>query len=453
MQLTFEHTQNIGQGTQPSAIHTPENVVQVLYVTGDNGMIHAMDASTPMGAWANREFNPSYLVCADVDVVHMKLKYISASSIFVAWRNETEDGEPTPTSPHNLRHRLAVWSMRQDLSKYLRGGTIELREDDPVSRITLEFENPGQIVSDERDTILTPGAALLLFFRSGDSARYPMGRYFVDRNSMGVTAETTRTEGRGLIGKLLADQTFDEENAFEYQPIQDFFTAILESFDVTNFWVAEADTSRGMEFPPDMDGLTGILEALKTRSKWRIKEDLSGTIGIGRFNDSRFTQPSTYTFQRGSEVFSRDIIREDEPAYSRVCVHNDDRSIEVYRTVDFRFTMARKKTRHVPIAEGTSLADAQDYADELAALYAAVGVIETFEGPFRPHITEGDSARIQGPGSRLLGVITWVKHDFGEFKTHFTVDSGGVRGRARIKDYIEKISGRQRATQSVTRLY
>ncbi len=123
MQLIFEHTQSIGPGLQPSAIHTPENIVQVLYTDGD-GKIYATDAETPLGNWDALDFSDPYLICTDVDVEHMKLKY-QASNIFVAWKNDAEEGETVPYQEgvtHSVRHRLAVWALRQDLTNHLVDG-------------------------------------------------------------------------------------------------------------------------------------------------------------------------------------------------------------------------------------------------------------------------------------------------------------------------------------------
>lgn len=450
MQLQFEHTQNLGAGTQPQAIHTPENIVQVLFTRPDSqGRIYAMDASTPMGQWDDREFNPAYLVCTDVDIEHLKLKYVSAASIFAVWKNETEAPE-TGT----VRHRLAVWAMRQDLSKYLDSGVIELNENDPVVKLSLTLENPSQLVSNENDTILTPGASVTLFFRAGDSARYIMGRYFIDKNDMSATDETTSIIGKNAIGKMLKDQSFDEDNVFILQNVEDFFAAILTAFDVDNYWVGTGTANLGMEFPPDMDGLSGISEALKAIRNWQIKEDLTGQIGIGNKSDSRFTQPGTYTFYRDKDCFSRSVSRSDMDAYAKVCVHTDDYSVQVYKDVDFRFTMARKKTLYVSVPDNTTLADATEYAEELAGLVGEVGIIETFTGPFRPHLIPGDNAKIISANSKLLGGVTTVRHPFGKggFMTEFTVDSGSRIGRARISSFIEKIAGRQ-STGQVKRLY
>jgi hypothetical protein len=83
-------------------------------------------------------------------------------------------------------------------------------------------------------------------------------------------------------------------------------------------------------------------------------------------------------------------------------------------------------------------------------------VIESFTGPFRPHIQNGDEAEIiSSTGTRLLGLITEVTHSFGKsgFRTDFTCESAGVRGKGRLADFIAKISGKKTAPSGVTRLY
>lgn len=525
MQITFEYLQNLGAGSQPSAIHTPENIVQVIYV-GDTGSIYAMEASTPFGAWENREFNPPYMICDDIGVEYLKLKYI-ASSIFVVWKNATEEGEVVPYQEgvvHSMRHRFAVWATRHVLTDYLSDGTIEFSLDDPVTRLSLTLENPEQILSNEEDSKLTPGTNIILFFRAGDSARYIMGRYFVDKNDMAVTDATTAVEGRNSIGKLLKDQTFNENGFYPRQNLKVLIESIFSEASITNYWVGDTDTERGMKFPPDMNFMEGFTELIKTIPTWKLQEDLTGRIGIGLKTDSRFAQSSTYVFKRNTDVFSRSIARDDQDAYARICIkaegasssgtgtvkvttlnlrpepnlnndpitqlHNGD-TVEVirdagnsflevnygeihgyvwgayvtwnkstptdwyaYADVDFRFVMGKRKTLHVTAAKETTVEDAQIYANELAALVGSTGTVETFSGPFRPYIVCGDNAKIIGDTTKLLGIITMVRHKFGKsgFTTEFSVDSGMVAGKTRISDYINKITKTQSGGEA-TRLY
>ena len=94
-------------------------------------------------------------------------------------------------------------------------------------------------------------------------------------------------------------------------------------------------------------------------------------------------------------------------------------------------------------AEGTSLADVEKYAKQIAESLQYVGKIESFTGPFRPQLILGDEAVIiDSDGSTSLGLITEITHRFGKegFYTDFTVDSGGKLGKGRLSDYISRIT-------------
>jgi len=308
MQLVFEPVQTVDTGSQPAAIHTAANIVQVIYV-GANGSIYATDASTPMGDWLALDFNPAYMICDDVDVEYMKLKYIAAS-LFVVWKNATEEGEVVPYQEgitHSVRHRFAVWAARYILSDYLADGSIEFSMDDPVARLTLTLENPSQAISGEEDSTIIPGTNILLFFRAGDSEHYVMGKYYGDKNDMSVSESTASLEGRNTIGKFLKDQTFNEYGLYAKQNLKTLCEAIFARAGITNYWVGETVLERGMRFPADMNFMDGFNELLKTIPTWKMQEDLSGQIGIGLATDERFAQPSTYTFKRNTDVFSRSV--------------------------------------------------------------------------------------------------------------------------------------------------
>lgn len=527
MQLAFEHLQTVGSGVQPNAIHTPENIVQVIYA-GENGVIYSTEASTPYGDWSSLEFATPYMVCDDVNVEYLKLKYI-ASSIFAVWKNDAEDGEVVPYQAgvdHNYRQRFAVWATRNNISGYLSDGSIELSLNDPVARMNITFDNPDYILSHEEDSILSPGTKVILFFKSGDSEHYIMGRYFVDKNDMDVSEPTTNIEGRNGIGKLLKDQTFNESGFYPRQNLKTLIESVIDKASVTDYWITDTAIERGMKFPPDMNFMDGITELLNTAPPWKMQESLSGTMGFGPQNDSNFPQPSTYSFLRDTDVFSRSISRDDQDAYARVCIkaegvssatsgtvsvdvlnirpdpstnnpplgvlsRNDVITIihdlgngwlkmsygdipegyvwaayvsiskttkgdfYAYANVNFKFVMGKNKTLHVTAAKDTSAEDAQAYANQLASLVGSSGVIESFSGPFRPYLWPGDNAKIIGKTTKLLGVITSIRHKFGKsgFFTEFTVDSGMIAGKTKISDYINKITKSKSSEGDATRLY
>ena len=596
MQLTFEHQQNIGAGTQPAAIHSADNHVQIFFVR--DSKIHVMDAETPFGAWDARDFNAAYVACRDTDPLFLKLKYLSGTNIWVVWRNMAEDSDEG-YQPDYVRHRIAVFTLLQNVSKYLATGSLEFSQNNPVAQLVLELKNPNQEVSSEDDSVIAPGANIAIYFRAGSSARYPLGRYYVDRNKMTVTGGMTNVEGRNAIGKLLRDQSFDEDSEVAFANLKTALEGVLDDAGVPeeSRVIYPSVNDVGMRFPPDMKVLDGILEILKTAIWWTIKERMDGKIVLGPHWWEEFDQPGVYDFNRGTDVWSREVTREDEEAYSRVCVYHPEYTVRdrvdldgkiysasasygdntedkafdklvatfwetrsavpqyiqvdlgegneeivnkvrwyvgnktyapkgyeiqgsndgddwtkledgsssstvgwkertfdnenayryyrfrittafssariylyeiqlyaaertipevrAYADVETRFPLPRKKTQYVQVAQGTTQERCEEYAGELAEMQANVGVVETFVGPIRPHLQPGDEARIHDVGSKLLGVITTVRHLFGEngFATEMVVDSGGVIAKNTMREYIEKISGRQVSPSSVKRLY
>jgi len=209
--------------------------------------------------------------------------------------------------------------------------------------------------------------------------------------------------------------------------------------------VQNTSLSAGYMFDPNMSFLDGVMEVLKAFDNWQIKELVDGTVVIGASTFAGFTSNSSYIFQRDKEIFTRSIVRDDQEAYRRVCVHNRDFSIKVYRNVQTYtgWNLQANKTLYINVPEGTSLTDAESYANQIADSLQYVGKIESFTGPFRPQLLLGDQAVIvNSEGSTSLGLITEITHRFSKdgFYTDFTVDSGGKLGKCRLSDYISRIT-------------
>lgn len=316
------------------------------------------------------------------------------------------------------------------------------------------------LLGEELDSLIYPGARLVLQFRAGDSDLYPIGVRYVDHAETDATGATLLIEGRNTIGRLLADQTVDENNRFPSQRLQHTFEVVLEAAGVPNYVVGPTSFDVGIQFPPSMAFYNGLLELLKTVRDWKIAEDVNGVVRIGYITgaDSPHDQPGEYVLQRDSEVFSRKIVRDDQSTYARVCVHTADGLVSVYRTVATPegWEVPPAKTLYVQVADGTTETSATTYAESMAEQLAAVGVVETFSGPFRPHLRPGDLATIvSDAGSRLLGAITTITHTSGKrgYSTEFVVDSGGRVSKQSLGDSITKISSAGMAAGTAKRVY
>jgi hypothetical protein len=198
-------------------------------------------------------------------------------------------------------------------------------------------ENPeyeGNVAVSEESSLLSPGSKVVLEFIMGDSDPYPMGTFYVDRSNFQLLGESVGVDGRNIIGKALGDQSFDEENVYPLQFLHQTLKDILDKANIIadEMLVQITSVTAGYQFDHKMRFLDGIMEVLKALDNWQIKELVDGTVVIGAATYAGFTPNTSYVFQRGRDVFSRSIVRDDQEAYRRVCVHNKDFSIAVYRT-------------------------------------------------------------------------------------------------------------------------
>ncbi len=448
MEMTWEHTQHIRAGTQPVAYHAAGDaqVVQVLYVDPADTFIHLIEADTTGGMWESRSFSLPFIAGPDASVHYLRLVCAPDINVYVMW--ESDD-----------RHRLAVLNLIGDASANLVSGTVEFRADDPGVTLHLELANPANHLAWEQDAVLSPGARINLFFAAGSSERYPMGVFFVDYGLYRVAAETTVADARNTTGKLLKDQTVDEHRdypgAADEGPLSDVLKDLLDNASVTLYRIENDPTPVGMAYPPNMTFWAALEDLLTVAPDWRVEERHDGIIVIGSPGFYEFTPRGTYQFERGGDVFSREILREDRGVYARVCVHDRDFTFAEYRDVDFieGWALPRQKTYYHEVPRSTPGAQVDAVADALAVRLASVGVVETFVGPWRPHIVPGDMAQIVQPPPMLIGMITQVRHRFGRdgYYTEFTVDSGGTLSKARLSDFVEAIVDRARLDASERR--
>lgn len=316
-----------------------------------------------------------------------------------------------------------------------------------------DFKNTWFFNGDESSPDHTPSSKIKISFSAGNSAPFELGEYYVDRTNYTVGDENVRVEARNVIGKYLKDQTFDERNKYMPQALKSLFEQVLTGAGITKFHVAENAQSVGIEFAPNDAILDGIDELLKFTPGWQIREESEGLVVVAPRIDPAFTQPSTYTFYRNRDIFSRSVTKDDGQTYGRVCVHDPDMQTRVYRPVssNLGWLPPAQKTYYVQVPAGTTSVDAAKYATELASQLSNSGEVETFVGPFRPQLMPGDGAEIMDDdGPRKLGTITTVKHSFGKrgFITEFTVDSGGKIGRPRLGDFINEMAAKFSKIQS-----
>lgn len=440
MQLVFEEVSTIGAGNSPDFIQFPKTEGQVFYLKAEE--LYGKPSKKLHGDFSSPTWQEEQKISPDTTIKRIELNVLQGFGIVGSYH--TDEAQ-----------KLLIYEFAFEMDKYLESGSITHSMDTPIATFTLHLENPlnknpeydGNAAIAEDSSFVSPGSRIVFEFAMGDSEPYPMGVFYVDRSHFSLLNETITADGRNVIGKALHDQTFDEENSYSIQPLFVILQDILYRSNISSdeMLVENTAVQAGYVFDSNMNCLEGIMEILKALDNWQIKELVDGTVVIGSQNYAGFTSNSRYTFQRNKDIFSRSIIRDDQDAYRRVCVHNQDFSIKVFRDVATYsgWNLQANKTLYVNIPEGTSLSDAEIYANQIANNLQYVGKIESFTGPFRPQLILGDEAVIVSENGNLnLGLITEITHRFGKegFYTDFTVDSGGRLGRGRISDYIGRIT-------------
>lgn len=452
MELDFEVTATLGAGINPAAIHTNDNQVWLFGVADGRLKAKTWKPETGDIDWSLPDFGSEIIATSDKSVSLYRLKNVPRVGMFGAWhQGEVTRGDKVITPE---RQRIGIWDALNDITNYLEFGSIHLDLDNIVSAASFTFKNPSNWLSGESQSRLVPGKKIELFFTAGDSDDYPMGVFYVDRVTMETHGETATVECRNISGKLLKDQMLNAHYSYP----KDVYAYVVEDF-LTKAGVTDFDIQQppdpltawqlGMTFPVDMDRLTALNELIRSSLNWVVRETLDGQIVVGSEVSYQpiIDMVGKYEFDR-SDLISRRVERDDADVYSTVCYQSKDTTtgttIRKYVAVAhaLEWSIAPHKTLYITAPDDTPEAELEELAENLASRMGQVGIMETFEGPFRPHLVPGDEAEITGNETKLLGVITTVKHRFGDdgFFTEFTVDSGGVKGKPQLKDLINKVN-------------
>lgn len=450
MQLNFEVINSeVGSGNYPDLIHFANTQAQVYYLEAGE-LYGAATDKIDSGEWENTIIQEGLLISPDANMSHFEVKALPGWGIIGGYKTE------------NI-HKMIIYEFAWEMDRFLNGGSIKHSIDNPISSFTLSLENPinenpeheGNVAVNEENSLLSPGAKVAFKLSMGDSEEYDLGVFYVDRSNFTLLSETASVDGRNLIGKALKDQTLDENYLIGLNYINNIIENLFLNANLDNhqYLIENSSTKNTFDFKPNMDIMAALEEIFKATIDWKARELTDGTVVVGSPSYAGFVSNGTYTFYRNKDIFSRGIVRDDMGAYRRVCVHTSDYSIAVYKGVGVYsgWNLQANKTLYVQVADGTRLAEATAYANEVASRLDSVGKIESFAGPLRPHILCGDEAVIVGEnGMNSLGLITEITHKFGKsgLYTSFTVDSGGRLGKGRLTDYIGQIT-RERGSSSI----
>lgn len=447
MELNIEYSGEVGQGSFPDFLQFPDTQGQQFYVK--NGQIYGK----PSTKFEKGEFDlPEWLEennvspGTDTSITNFEIKTLPGFGCVGSYINS------------NNKQVMIIYEFQQDMSKYLNSGSIRFGIDTPIASFNVSLENPidketeidGNVAINEKTSLLSPGAKVIYSFSAGDDLEeVELGSYYIDRSSYDALSETASADGRNLIGKALKDQTLNENFYTGYNTITEIIKTMMENANlgIDDYEVEYNTEQRRYTFEPNKEVLSALEEIMKSLVNWKMEETTAGEIIIGSPSFNLFPSRGGYNFYRNKDTFSRKIARDDQGSYRKVCVHTQDWTTQIYKNVSVfsGWNLQSNKTLFVQVADGTSLANADAIAVEVAHRLDNVGKIESFDGPFRPQLMVGDEARIINEDeTTILGLITEISFNFGKngFFTSFTVDSGGRLGRGRLSDFINMINNK-----------
>lgn len=433
MQLTFEYSLDTGQGICPQAIHTTDNLLRFIYFTTE-GTVEGSIADPVLGLYGDLTYKGLGRISPDEEVSYPSIKKVAHYGAYGFWSAEGD-------------HRFVMYMLPADISKSFVDGSIKYGVSSEVSQMSCTLLNVrGELLNRYR-ALVTPGTKIELYFSLGNSGEIPLGIFYIDRASVSYPEEKVSVSARNGIGKLLKEQTFDEDSTFEEATLQQNFQRILQLAEVEEFFVGENSKTWKLKFEPDVSILDGIKKVLSLLNNWKVDETSGGVIGIAKSTDARFDQPGIYTFERDKTCWSYSVEYDDSEAVNRVCVTCKKPANTVYDNVPRSkwWVQPSHRTVYVTAADGATLAEITAMAKDLAELIAISGRQESFVGIFTPQLTVGDEVRLlSGTKSETIGTVVDVVHNFGRggFYTSFTVDSGGRKGKARLSELIGKVSKR-----------
>lgn len=432
MTLTFEYTMNIGAGLYPQAIHSKDNLLRIFYLTPEH-TVSGLIANPVLGLYANLDFESKGRVSPDDNVSLPSIKRVAHYGGYGFWSAEGD-------------HRFVMFMMPTDISKALIDGSVSFSIGSEVSQMSCSLLNIRGELLNRFCALVTPGTMLELYFTLGSAEEVTLGIFYIDRASVPYPEEKVSVSARNAIGKLLKEQTFDENTTFEAGALIDNMTAIMELAGVEDFFVGDSGKAWKLRFEPDVTLLDGLNRVISLLPDWKIDETQNGTVGVAAASDPRFDQPGIFYFERDQSCWSYSIEYDDSDAASRVCVTCKEPANKVYAEVPFGkwWVQPAHRTLYVEAADGASLSELTAMAQELAESIAISGRLETFVGIFAPQLTLGDEVHIEAAdgSEEVIGTVTDVTHNFGKggFYTSFTVDSGGRKAKSRLSDLIGKAS-------------
>ncbi len=382
MTLTFEYTLDTGAGLYPQVIHTSDNLLRFIYLTAD-GTVEGSTADPVLGLYDSLTYTETGRISPDEMVSYPSIKKVAHYGAYGFWSAEGD-------------HRFVMYMLPTDITNSFIDGSVKFSIGSEVSQMSCTLLNIKGALLNRYRAFVTPGTKMELHFSLGSSGEITLGIFYIDRASVSYPDEKVSVSARNAIGKLLKEQTFNEDNTFEETTLQLNLQEILRLAEVEDFFVGNNTKAWKLRFEPDVTILDGIKRVISLLDGWKVDETANGVIGVAAATDARFDQPAVYTFERDKTCWSYSVEYDDSEAVSKVCVTCADPENTVYATVPRSkwWVQPSHRTTYVTAADGATLAEITAMAEELAQAIAISGRQESFVGIFTPQLTIGDEVRI-----------------------------------------------------------
>ena len=284
MTLTFEYTLDAGAGLSPQVIHTSDNLLRFIYLTSD-GTVAGSTADPVLGLYDNLTYTETGRISPDESVSCPSIKKVAHYGAYGFWSAEGD-------------HRFVMYMLPADITNSFIDGSVKFSIGSEVSQMSCTLLNIKGALLNRYRAFVTPGTKMELYFSLGSSGEIPLGIFYIDRASVSYPDEKVSVSARNAIGKLLKEQTFNEDNTFEETTLQQNLQEILRLAEVENFFVGESTKTWKLRFEPDVSILDGIKRVISLLDGWKVDETANGVIGVAAVTDARFDQPAVYTFER-----------------------------------------------------------------------------------------------------------------------------------------------------------
>ncbi|MDD4688503.1 MAG: hypothetical protein PHE51_02000, partial [Eubacteriales bacterium] len=298
MALSFEYTKTAGTGLSPQAVHMMDNGLRFIYINS-SGLVEAAECFPDMGLYDDLVYTEKGRISADFEVSRPQLKKVAHHGAYGFWSSEDS-------------HRFVMYMLPYDVSVALIDGSISFTKDSPVSQLSISFMNlSGELVGRHR-SIIMPNTMLEISFTMGESEWLPLGLFYIDRVNTSYPDESISVTARNSIGKLLKEQTFDENITFQNETLKENLESILFLSGIEKYFVGDPEKPWKLTFESDTDLQAGIEQVVSLLSGWQLRENTDGSVGVAQVSDDRFEQPSVYVFERDKTCFSYDVEYTDE---------------------------------------------------------------------------------------------------------------------------------------------